>query len=161
MELLKKMKRKEEREMVIINAPASFEETMEELKKSIPVRDDLEEASDFILVFFSSADEIRNMVPVILKRITDDALLWAAYPKKASKNIKSDISRDSGWETFGRYGFEPVSQISLDEDWSALRFRPLKNIGSFKRNEKMILSQEGKTRAEMENEEKARRTKAE
>lgn len=155
MELLKKMKRKEEKEMVIINAPASFQETEETLRSILSVRNDLSEGkAEFILVFFENAETIRSLVPQILESITDDALLWAAYPKKSSKKIRSDISRDNGWEIFGEFDYEPVGQISIDEDWSALRFRPLKNISSFSRSEKMILSEEGRKRSEMENRKK-------
>jgi len=48
----------------------------------------------------------------------------------------------------GDYSYEPVRQISIDEDWSALRFRPIKDILKFNRSQNMALSQEGKKKAQ-------------
>jgi len=152
MELLKKMKSREQKELVIINAPDSFREMEKEIRKTLPVRNDLSEGkADFVFAFFQSIEEITILAPRILENVTEDVLLWAAYPKKSSKRIRSDISRDIGWAIFGEFGYEPVSQISIDEDWSALRFRPLKSIRNFTRNDRMILSEEGRKRSEMEN----------
>ena len=54
--------------------------------------------------------------------------MWFAYPKGSSKKYKSQINRDSGWEVFGREGFEPVRMVAIDEDWSAVRFRRLQFV---------------------------------
>jgi hypothetical protein len=52
-----------------------------------------------------------------------DAVLWFAYPKRTSKRYKADFDRDHGWEVLRAAGFEPVRQVAIDADWSALRFR--------------------------------------
>lgn len=153
MELLKKLKRKEERKLYLLNLPEILKELKNEFLEVLPVSEALdEEKADFVLLFFHSQEEIRKMVPELMERIHKDTLLWVSYPKKSSKTIKSDITRDKGWEIFGEYSYEPVSQISISEDYSALRFRPLKEIKNFKRNEKMILSKEGKKRVENQKE---------
>ncbi len=59
-----------------------------------------------------------RMLP-IYKR---DGAFWVAHPKK-SGSIRSDLSRDAGWDRLTREGMIPVTQIALDDDWSALRFR--------------------------------------
>lgn len=56
-----------------------------------------------------------------------DPVIWLAYPKK-SGNIKSDINRDLGWDSIYDLGLSPVSQISIDENWSALRWRKTEQI---------------------------------
>ena len=50
------------------------------------------------------------------------AALWFAYPKK-SGSIRSDITRDKGWDMLAAHDLLPVTQIAIDSDWSALRFR--------------------------------------
>jgi hypothetical protein len=60
--------------------------------------------------------------------VTYDGLLWVSYPKKSSK-IATDISRDVAWEVMKEFGLQPVFQISIDETWSALRFRPTERVG--------------------------------
>ena len=50
----------------------------------------------------------------------------------------------SGWEVLGDRNFEPVMQVSIDADWSALRFRPVDEIQQMTR--KGAISEEGKKR---------------
>lgn len=48
--------------------------------------------------------------------------LWFAYPKLSS-GVKTDITRDRGWQASESLGLLPVTQIAVDPTWSALRFR--------------------------------------
>jgi hypothetical protein len=52
-----------------------------------------------------------------------DAILWFCYPKGTSKKYTCDFNRDTGWASLGQLGWEPVRQVAIDDDWSALRFR--------------------------------------
>ena len=54
--------------------------------------------------------------------------LWASYPKRSAK-VATDLTRDHGWEAFSSAGWRPVTQVSIDDVWSALRFRPLAEVG--------------------------------
>ncbi len=151
MELLKKLKRRDEGKLYLLNLPEILNKLKDDFQEVLTVSEMLDdEKAAFVLVFFHSQDEVRKIVPEIMKSIHEDTLLWVSYPKKSSKTITSDITRDEGWEIFGEYAYEPVSQISISDDYSALRFKPLKDIKNFKRNEKMILSKEGKVRAKIE-----------
>jgi hypothetical protein len=67
------------------------------------------------------------------KACPGDAIVWFAYPKGTSKRYTCDFNRDTGWDVLGRLGFEPVRQVALDEDWSALRFRRAEFIQSLRR----------------------------
>ena len=147
MERLKKLKVKEQEELILLSLPQGLEGLKDELRINHAVKETLPSGeAGFILAFFESQEEIRRLVPRIMESVSGDTLLWTAYPKKSSKKYRSDISRDQGWEILGQYGYEPVSQIALDEDWSALRFRPVDKIKDFRRNEKMVLSDEGRSR---------------
>ena len=46
---------------------------------------------------------------------------WIAYPK----GNRADINRDSLWPILSAYGMRPISQVAIDDTWSALRFRAL------------------------------------
>ena len=67
--------------------------------------------------------------------------------KGSSKRYTCDFNRDTGWHVLGEAGFEPVRQVAIDEDWSALRFRRVEFIKSFKRESKHAISQRGKKRS--------------
>jgi hypothetical protein len=77
---------------------------------------------DFVLVFVSTKADIDKLAGKALKSLKNDGLLWMAYPKKSS-GIKTDITRDYGWQALNTAGFDAVSQVAIDEVWSALRFR--------------------------------------
>jgi hypothetical protein len=48
--------------------------------------------------------------------------VWIAYPKGASK-IKTDVNRDSLWQTLEPLGWAGVRLMALDETWSVMRFK--------------------------------------
>ncbi|HZG85772.1 hypothetical protein [Paenibacillus sp.] len=87
---------------------------------------------DFVHLFVASVAELEEHGPKALAAIQHDGLLWFSYPKKTSK-IKTDINRDTGWKTIRDAGYEGVTQIAVDETWSALRFRPASEIPSLTR----------------------------
>lgn len=49
-------------------------------------------------------------------------VLWVLYPK----GNRADINRDSLWPLLVPHGLRPITQVSVDDVWSALRFRALK-----------------------------------
>ena len=81
-----------------------------------------------VLLFAVSQEVLQQQVPKFIDQLADEALFWVAYPKK-SGNIKSDMTRDKGWEAIMGKGYDPVMQIAINEDWSALRFRKSAAIG--------------------------------
>ena len=44
--------------------------------------------------------------------------------------VPTDLNRDVFWEALEHLGVRPVTQVSVDEVWSALRFRPFAAVGS-------------------------------
>jgi hypothetical protein len=49
-------------------------------------------------------------------------VIWISYPKQAAK-VPTDITRDRGWDAITSEGWRPVTQVSVDDVWSALRWR--------------------------------------
>lgn len=94
--------------------------------------------TEAVLGFAEDARALEALIHSILPGLAPDAVLWLAYPKKSSKRYHSDITRDHGWAPLARYDYEPVSQVALDEDWSALRFKPFARIKDPKRQGRMI-----------------------
>ena len=80
------------------------------------------------LVFVNSAREFTDFLKKQLKNIEPDSVLWFAYPK-GSSGIKTDINRDTLRVTAESYGITTVTAVSIDETWSALRFRPIEKVG--------------------------------
>lgn len=83
------------------------------------------EAADqptIILAFVRDRAALAATAPDAIAAYRRGAALWFAYPKK-SGSIVSDMSRDNGWECLSEHDLLPVTQIAIDGDWSALRFR--------------------------------------
>jgi hypothetical protein len=59
------------------------------------------------------------------------ALLWLSYPKGGQ--LATDLHRDILAAAVRPLGFEAVSLVSIDEVWSAVRCRPVEEVGSKRR----------------------------
>lgn len=142
--LLKKLNFKDHKQLYLLNVPESLAQEVTAFKEYIEVlqETDVESNVKFCLCFVESKEELNNAAKQILPKVVGDDLVWFAYPKKSSKNYKSDITRDDGWQIFGEFGFEPVRMIAIDKDWSALRFRHIKFIKKLTRNKKMRLTKD-------------------
>jgi hypothetical protein len=90
--------------------------------------------ADFMLAFVTERSQLDEMACAFSSRTEGDAVLWIAYPKSSSKRFQCDFNRDTGWETFGNYGFESVRQVSIDHDWSAIRLRRVQYIRKMTRS---------------------------
>lgn len=111
---------------VIINAPKEIE--TEFIKIGFKTVFNKQENSKNTLVFINNSKEYQTFLKNDLKNVEPDSVLWFAYPKGTSK-IKTDINRDSIRETGEEYGITTVTAISINDTWSALRFRPIDRVG--------------------------------
>jgi hypothetical protein len=145
-ELLKKLNFKDQKEMLILNAPEDFEPFLKEIKSATKVITELKAGKEisFAIAFVQTQKEVDNFAPKIANALVGDGLLWMAYPKGTSKKYKSEISRDKGWGVLGTLGFETVRLIAINDDWSCMRFRKAEYIKSMNRSEKFTMSKEGK-----------------
>lgn len=135
-----KLNLKDQTEIVVLNAPASFEPELKALK-GVTVRRDAKGGDiDFSLAFVMTQKDVDTLGPQVAKKAKGDAIVWFAYPKGSSKKYKSEINRDSGWAVMGKAGFEPVRMVAIDEDWSAVRFRRVEFIKTMNRPEAMRLT---------------------
>jgi hypothetical protein len=122
--VLEKLNWKDQQEVVVLNAPESFEPELARLSVSKIHRSLLAaKETTFLLTFVTRQSEVDSLAPQIAKRAKGDAIVWFAYPKGSSKKYKCDFNRDTGWKALNELGFETVRAIAIDEDWTALRFR--------------------------------------
>jgi len=77
---------------------------------------------DVIVAFVHSAADVAPAAARVLPHYADGRALWFAYPKRTGA-IRTDVTRDRGWEPLAAHGLLAVTQVALDGTWSALRFR--------------------------------------
>jgi hypothetical protein len=80
------------------------------------------EAAGVALVVADDASAVRAALDRWGAALAGPAAFWVAYPKGG----RSDINRDTLWPILAGHGFRPISQVALDDTWSALRFRVLR-----------------------------------
>lgn len=134
--IFKKLNYKDQPQIYVINAPASFKSEMEEMKTATQVKTSLGSAKSvtFFLAFVTKQKEVETLTRQVAPLIEGDGVLWFAYPKGTSKKYTCEFNRDSGWDELAKHEFEPVRQVAIDEDWSALRFRKVEHIKTMTRS---------------------------
>ena len=80
-------------------------------------------AADAVLAFVKAkADLETGAIEAVLGAGRRDVLAWVAYPKGGQRG--TDLNRDILASLLAERGVRAVRQISIDDTWSALRFRP-------------------------------------
>jgi hypothetical protein len=127
-DLLKKLRLSSDVRALVINPPQGY---LADLGVNVHTAPDGAGSYAFVQVFAKDSAEFFDRIPLAVKAVTFDGLFWLSYPKKSGK-IASDLNRDILWELMKATvpGLRPVTQISIDETWSALRFRPTEKVGS-------------------------------
>ncbi|MDI9320738.1 MAG: hypothetical protein QM530_09745 [Phycisphaerales bacterium] len=148
--LLKKLNYKNQKEMVLLQAPPAFLEQLMLFSDELMLKTKLSEVCqvECAMIFVTKQKEIDELIPQIAPKLKDDALLWMCYPKGTSKKFKCDFNRDTGWAIMGSYEMESVRMVAIDKDWSALRFRKVAYIKVMKRRTG-TLSEAGKRKANL------------
>lgn len=130
----------------VLEAPASFEAELAALAP-VQVQRAVAGPVDFVIAFATQQAALDALCTRITAAAVDDAVVWIAYPKGSSKRYRCDFNRDTGWTVLGAAGFEPVRQVAIDEDWSALRFRRVAHIETMTRNPAGAISAAGRAKA--------------
>jgi hypothetical protein len=144
--LLKKLQHRPGTPVLALWAPDEVAPVLGEWEgEGVTVHRRMRGGAPFVLAFVRSRKEVDERSGRLANALGgDDPVLWVAYPKKSSKRYASDVSRDDSWQALGDLGFEPVRQVAVDDDWSALRFRRTGEIKTLTRSR--ALSAEGRQR---------------
>ncbi len=112
---------------LIISAPPGYLKRLAPLPEGTVVSETGEGTHQFVQFFGTRKAEITKSAARLLKLAAPGALVWISYPKKTS-GVESDLSREAVWDAMKDTGWRPVSQIAIDEVWSAMRFRPAADV---------------------------------
>ena len=131
-DLIIKLNYKGQKKIALVNAEEGFFMSLTEILKDVIIdrEIDLRFPYSFIILFVKNVAEVEHLAPKALHNLSADGVLWFCYPKKTSKRLNSDIDRAYGWKILNDSGLKVVRLITIDEDWSAMRFRNIKYIKS-------------------------------
>jgi hypothetical protein len=130
--LLVKLNYKGQKRIALINAEENFTFSFSNELKDVMIDKEIDPRYpySFIILFVKSILEVELITPIALHNLMADGILWFCYPKKSSKKYNTDLDRDHGWKALNDSGLHGVRLVSIDEDWSAMRFRNVKFIKS-------------------------------
>lgn len=126
--LHKKLQLKAGQRAVIINPPSGYLEELGPLPEGMELAQQPEGSFDFVQLFVKDMDELQRYLSTALQAVKHDALLWIAYPKGGAK-AGTDLNRDILWNAVEPHHYSGVTLVSLNEVWSAMRFRPSEKVG--------------------------------
>lgn len=130
MGLLQKLQVKDPKQFYVVNAPQDLLEIFS--REGLTQQINIDEYNfGGVILFVSNSEELNMMLSNFLNDQDADNH-WVAFPKKASK-IPTNLGRDQGWDKLTDADWIPVRQISINDQWSALRFRPRANVKEIKR----------------------------
>jgi hypothetical protein len=116
MDLLEKLQIPAGKSIFVSKAPKTFDFRVKLSKKT--------EEAVAILVFASDSRALKEEAGPAIQAAKEDKLSWIAYPK--SKKMGTDLNRDKLVELMRPFGIDSVRLVSIDDCWSAIRFRPAK-----------------------------------
>lgn len=141
-DILKKLRLAGHDPVLIIDAPEGYVAVLDSINSDIHTSP--QGSYSFIQIFAMDIITAEKHLKEVVNLLEEGGYLWFCYPKGSSKKYHSELNRNKAIELFGPYDFEGVTQISIDEDWSAIRFKYVDDIKVMKR--KWAGSKKGKER---------------
>lgn len=108
------------RRLAVLGAAPELDRTVGALDARAEIPD-----ADVVLLFAPNRSTLDAKLPSILATASPSAILWIAYPKLTS-HLAQDLSRDVIRNLAPGFELDTVSQIAIDDDWSALRLKRVK-----------------------------------
>ncbi len=130
MNLINKLKINPGKPVWILNQPEGTDGLFDALPANNKLK--LKDKVGQVVFFVESRLELEGIFSKLVEQMEEDAVCWAAYPKKSS-GIISDLVRDDGWEIISASGYQVVTSISINEDWTGIRVRKPDPNATYKR----------------------------
>jgi ribosomal protein L25 (general stress protein Ctc) len=77
---------------------------------------------DVVQLFASSRADAERRASAAVKALKPGGVLWICWPK-GSARVSIDLNRDILYRAMRQIGLQGVSNVFIDETWSALRFK--------------------------------------
>ena len=125
--LSKKLFFKPAQRILLVNAPINYHELLTPLPDEASLVTVPEGTFDAVQLFVSNRAELKRDLEWLQSHLSKDTIFWITYPKKSS-GIPSDLEMMQSWEETAVYGLSGVAAASINDTWTALRFRPAEQV---------------------------------
>ncbi len=107
--------------IAILNPPVGYSQLLGELPDNVTVANSLEGEFDVIQFFVTKRKKLEEKLSGLSDALRSRGLVWVTYHK--GNQLDADINRDSIVAYAETIGLKAVAQVSVDDIWSALRFK--------------------------------------
>ncbi len=119
--LANKLYMREGYRIAILNPPVGYSQLLGELPDNVAVANSLAGEFDVIQFFVTKRKRLEEELSGLSNALRSRGLVWVTYPK--GNQLDADINRDSIVAYAKTIGLKAVAQVSVDDIWSALRFK--------------------------------------
>jgi hypothetical protein len=107
----------------LIGAGADETRLLQPLPADVTVASDVHESTDVAVMFARSQSDLLQQSEKFLGSLTGTRAVWFCYPKGG----RADLNRDTLIREMGGFSWRAISNVAVDDTWSAVRVRPLKD----------------------------------
>jgi hypothetical protein len=115
--LAERLQLKGDRRLAALNGPLAVSDAIAGERERVAAED-----ADVLVLFVRDRAEFDLLLPDAVRALKPGALLWLAYPKLTS-SLAGDLNRDTIHTVCGAMNLKTVTQIAIDQDWSAMRLK--------------------------------------
>jgi hypothetical protein len=119
--LAQKLAIKEGFQVLLVRAPEGYAERLRPLPSGVSVNAPAG-PYEVIQLFVATQRQLESSLPPLKLLLKPSGYIWVSWHKGGSR-IKGEVTRDTIWPFSATIGLQPVSNISVDDDWSALRLK--------------------------------------
>ena len=118
--LVKKLGIKPGFRVCVKNAPADYESLLAPLPDDVQISTEFTGEVDLWHLFTDSRSSLVEQLPLSVRQIRQDGMIWVSWPKKAS-GVQSDVSEDTVRAAAIPLGLVDVKVCAVDDVWSGLK----------------------------------------
>jgi hypothetical protein len=106
----------------VVDPPAAGKALLGTLPPGVTIQASPSAEADVVILFVRDRAALEAGWPGVAAVLRPSTVLWFAYPKRGH-GVTTDLTRDHGWAPVHASGYDPVTQVAIDDTWSALRWR--------------------------------------
>ena len=119
--LAQKLGIKEGFQVLLVHAPEGYAARLAPLPAGVAMNPSAG-PYDVIQDFVADQRALEATLPTLKPLLKPRGYIWVTWHKGTSRN-KTDVTRDTIWPFARTIGLGPVSNIAVDDDWSAMRLK--------------------------------------
>ena len=118
--LVKKLGIKPGFRVCVKNAPADYESLLAPLPDDVQISTEFTGEVDLWHLFTDSRSSLVEQLPLSVRQIRQDGMIWVSWPKKASK-VETDVAEDVIREVCLPMDLVDIKVCAVDDTWSGLK----------------------------------------